>query len=331
MTKEGIIDSTITRAPFQVFDRKPPPTDLQAEVLRGLSSDDKRLSPKFFYDQAGSRLFEAITRLPEYYLTRTELGIFDEHMAAVARRVEPDSAVVEYGSGSSLKIRKVLEEVSPQAYVPVDISGEHMVDMARDLADDFPELAIYPTCADFTSDFELPLPVADLSKVGFFPGSSIGNFDRTDARAFLGQVCRTLGSRGQLIIGVDLNKDVGILEAAYNDAAGVTAAFNLNLLAHLAELLDADLVPSRFRHRAVFNETLGAIQMFLDVAEAHEVVIGNRRIRFEQGESIHTENSFKYHPDEFLDLAGRAGFEQRGMWTDERGWYAVFLLEAGSC
>lgn len=326
MTKGGIIDNPINQAPFQVFDRKPPPTDVQAEVLRGLSSDEKRLPPKFFYDEAGSRLFESITRLPEYYLTRTELGIFDAHMTDVANCVDHDGVVVEYGSGSSLKIRKVLEEVSPQAYVPVDISSEHMVDMARGLADDFPGLAIYPTCADFTGEFELPPPVADLPKVGFFPGSSIGNFDRAAAAEFLARVCAMLGGGGQLIIGVDLKKDVGILEAAYNDAAGVTAAFNLNVLTHLAQQLGADLAPSRFRHRAVYNESVGAIQMYLDVVETHEVLIGGRRICFEQGESIHTENSFKYQQEEFLALAADAGFSGRGMWTDSKQWFGVFVL-----
>lgn len=235
--------------------------------------------------------------------------------------------MVEYGSGSSLKIRKVLHAVKPAAYVPVDISGEHMIAMARGLAEDFPGLAIYPTCADFTGEFELPPPVASLPKIGFFPGSSIGNFSPVEASAFLSEVAGTVGDGGRLIIGVDLKKDRAILEAAYDDAAGVTAAFNLNLLTHLAQVLGLDLDPARFTHRASYNESLGAIQMFLDVTETHEIDIGGERIRFEAGESIHTENSFKYDLDRFIDLAGGAGFRKLQTWTDENDWYAVCLLE----
>ncbi|MGE0625073.1 MAG: L-histidine N(alpha)-methyltransferase [Pseudomonadales bacterium] len=311
-----------------MFDLKPEPTDVKEEVLAGLSAREKRLSPKFFYNERGSRLFEAITALPEYYLTRTELAIFDAHMPSIARSVGPGSCLVEYGSGSSLKIRKVLEEVAPAAYVPVDISGDHLVSMAERLRSDFPALAIYPVCADFTGAFELPAVVRSMPKVGFFPGSSIGNFDPAEAQALLTRIRTTVGEGGRLIIGVDLKKDVGVLEAAYDDTAGVTAAFNLNLLTHLAEVLNVDLDPARFSHRAVYNPEIGAVQMFLDVRETHEVVIDGARIRFEAGESVHTENSFKYDPADFLALAGRAGFARTGAWTDERGWFGVFLLEA---
>lgn len=300
---------------------------MAAEVLTGLRQAEKTLSPKFFYDEKGSKLFEAITRLPEYYLTRTELSIFDDYLDALAAGVPEGSCVVEYGSGSSLKIRKVLEAIEPTAYVPVDISGEHMVAMARDLAEDFPGLAIYPTCADFTSSFELPAPVAGLPKVGFFPGSSIGNFEPREAAAFLGRVAHTLGPGGKLIIGVDLKKEVGMLEAAYDDAAGVTAEFNLNLITHLAETLAIDLDPGRFSHRAEYNAEVGAIQMFLDVLESHEVTIAGETISLAAGEAIHTENSFKYEPADFLALAAGAGFVELGRWSDPRGWYAVYLLE----
>ena len=249
-------------------------------------------------------------------------------MAELADSVGPGSCLVEYGSGSSLKVRRVLEEVEPNAYVPVDISGEHMVDMARALQADFPELAIYPTCADFTGEFELPDPVDAMPKVGFFPGSSIGNFEPHGALAFLSNVRRTLGPGGRLIIGVDLKKDVTVLEAAYDDKAGVTAAFNLNLLSHLGDRLGVDLDPSRFEHRAVYNKDLGAIQMFLDVTESHQVAIGDAEVRFEAGESVHTENSFKYERAAFLELAGQAGLAEIGTWTDPKGWFGVFLLEA---
>jgi dimethylhistidine N-methyltransferase len=300
---------------------------VEAEVLRGLKAARKQLSPKFFYDEKGSKLFEAITELPEYYLTRTELAIFDASLQELAAAIPERSCVIEYGSGSSLKIRKVLQAIEPAAYVPVDISGEHMADMARSLAADFPDLAIYPTCADFTSSFELPPPVANMSKVGFFPGSSIGNFEPVQAAAFLGRVATTLGPGGKLIIGVDLKKDVDVLEAAYDDAAGVTAEFNLNVINHLGETLGIDLDASRFSHRAEYNAEVGAIQMFLDVLESHEVTLAGQSIELQAGEAIHTENSFKYDPAEFLALVADAGFREAGRWTDEKGWFAVYLLE----
>jgi dimethylhistidine N-methyltransferase len=300
------------------------------EVLAGLSGPAKRISPKYFYDEAGSRLFEDITELPEYYLTRTELGILEESLGAIADSVGSGVALVEYGSGSSLKIRRVLEKVEPAAYVPVDISGEHLVEMALDLADDFPQMAIYPTCTDFTEAFALPPPVADMPKAGFFPGSSIGNFEPSEARAFLGRAHATLGPGARFIVGVDLKKDADVLEAAYNDARGLTAEFNLNLIRHLGSVLDADLDPERFAHRAEYDPELGAIRMYLDVKESHEVVIGGEQIRFSAGESIHTENSFKYDPDEFAGLAETAGFVERGRWLDDQAWFAVFVLEASA-
>jgi dimethylhistidine N-methyltransferase len=269
--------------------------------------------------------------LPEYYLTRTELDIFARCLPDLAERVSGQGrCVVEYGSGSSLKIRRLLDGLRPDAYVPVDISGDHLVEMARALAQDFPRLAIYPTCADFTDEFELPGPVRDLSKLGFFPGSSIGNFDRAAAGRFLTHVRATLGDGAHLIVGVDLTKDVAVLEAAYNDAQGVTAEFNLNVLSHLGRVLDAEFRPELFRHRAVFDPVLGAMRMYLDVLESHEVSIAGTPIRFEAGESVHTENSFKYHPEEFRQLADDAGFQALEMWTDAKGWFGVFLLEAAA-
>lgn len=329
-TTQSMESAGPTRAPFEVFDRKPEPADVQEEVLSGLKAPAKQLHPKYFYNEAGSKLFEAITELPEYYVTRTELGIFDAHLGAMAEALAPGGCVVEYGSGSSLKIRKVLSAVSPAAYVPVDISGEHLLEMAQTLAADFPELAVYPTCADFTGEFELPPPVSGMTKIGFFPGSSIGNFTPDEASDFLKQIAATLGEGARLIIGVDLKKDAATLAAAYDDEAGVTAAFNLNLLTHLGQVLDVDFDTDRFAHRALFDEDVGAVQMFLDVLESHEVEIGGEVIRFEAGETIHTENSFKYEPDQFLKLAASAGFQKVGGWTDPKGWFAVFLLEVVS-
>lgn len=301
---------------------------MEAEVIAGLSRSQKSLPPKYFYDEVGSKLFEAITALPEYYPTRTELEIFDDSMAAIADCIGPGVCVVEYGSGSSLKIRKVLEQVEALAYVPVDISREHLIASAAELVADFAELQVYPTCADFTGAFDLSAPVAAMPKVGFFPGSSIGNFDPDTAEDFLMTVRETLGAGARLIIGVDLKKDPQILESAYDDAAGVTAEFNLNLLSHLTRALGTPFDPERFRHRAIYNAEIGAVQMFLDVVESHEVVIGAERIHFQAGESIHTENSFKFDPEDFVQLAQRAGFGELSRWTDQRDWYAVYLFEA---
>ena len=313
---------------YQFFDRKPVASDLHTEIIAGLSAHNKTISAKYFYDQRGSQLFEAITRLPEYYLTRTELELFDRYLGEMADVVGPGTCLVEYGSGSSLKIRKVLEHMQPKAYVPVDISLEHLQETALALHSDYSQLDVYPTCADITASFDLPEPVTELPKVGFFPGSSIGNFGPEEAVAFFRAARCTLGAGSRFIVGVDRKKPIDILLAAYNDAEGVTADFNLNSIAHLARMLGVPLDASRFRHRAIYNSQLGCVQMFLDVAESHEMRMGERVIHFEKGEAIHTENSFKYDPEEFLEVADRGGYRKTGMWTDQRNWFSIFLLEA---
>jgi len=285
------------------------------------------VSAKFFYDRRGSELFDAITTLPEYYLTRTEMQLFATHREALAQAIGSDAALVEYGSGSSKKIRQLLESSEPSAYVPVDISREHLEQNARLLYQDFPQMSVYPTCADITRPFDLPEPVADFEKVGFYPGSSIGNFTPDAAIGFLKNVAETLGPGARLIIGVDRKKDRAVLEAAYNDSAGVTAEFNLNLISHLGSLLDAEFDPERFVHRASYNEALGCIQMFLEATVDHEITLADQQIRFTAGEALHTENSFKYHSSEFLELAAVAGFSRLEEWTDPQQWFSIFLLE----
>ncbi|MEZ5558574.1 MAG: L-histidine N(alpha)-methyltransferase [Pseudomonadales bacterium] len=329
MTNESTARAAPGAAPrYRFYDLKPPPGDMHAEVHAGLTGPTKRLPPKYFYDATGSKLFEAITRLPEYYLTRTELGLFDRYQDELAAALGDGVCLVEYGSGSSRKIRKVLERARPLAYVPVDISGDHLAAQARTLVADFPWLQVYPTCADYSQPFALPEPVARLTKVGFFPGSSIGNFEPAAAEAFLRNARRTLGARSRLLIGVDRKKDVRVLEAAYDDAEGVTAAFNLNMLSHLNAALGCDFDLSGFRHEANYNHALGCVQMHLRSLRQQRVRIGDAVVTFAAGERIHTENSFKYHPEEFTALAGRAGFDVKDWWTDERGWFATFLLEA---
>lgn len=322
-------DETGRRAgEFRYFDRQPHTADMREEILAGLSERPRRLPPKYFYDETGSQLFEQITRLPEYYLTRTEMAMFDSHLDDIARALGADVCLVEYGSGTSEKIRKLLERLRPAAYVPVDISGEHLRDQARDLHRDFPWLNVYPTCADFTARFALPEPVAALPRVGFFPGSSIGNFDPSGAVTFLGHVHATLGAGGRLLVGVDRKKEAAVLEAAYNDRQGITAAFNLNVLHHINARLGADFDPDAFAHEARYDPDKGCIQMFLRSLTEQTVHVDTTRMTFAAGERIHTENSCKYHPEEFQALARRGGFEVEQWWTDDAEYFALFLLRA---
>ncbi len=311
---------------YNFYDYKPAQDDMALEVLRGLRSTPKHISPKYFYDSQGSLLFERITKLQEYYLTRTEMALFDKHLPDIARQLPSDTCLIEYGSGSSLKIRKVLQTLIPGAYVPVDISRLHLQENARSLQADFPHLDVYPVCADITQVFSLPAEVQSMPKVAFFPGSSIGNFEPEDAKVFLRNVHTTVGSEGALIIGVDRKKERAVLEAAYNDAEGVTAAFNLNVLNHLNEELDADFKPDQFQHMAHYDEEHGRIQMFLRSIRQQQVRVNGETIEFDAGEVIHTENSYKYHPQEFLLLAAQAGFYPMAQYDDERGWFSLYLL-----
>jgi len=330
-TTEGSrVDNKLSRGDFELFDRQPQTADVTEELLGSLGASEKSVSARYFYDQRGSELFEAITQLPEYYLTRTEMALFDTLADELRAAIGTDCALVEYGSGSSKKIRQLLETVAPLAYVPVDISLSHMQDNARELHRDYPNLHIYPTCADITRRFELPEPVARLNKVGFFPGSSIGNFSPDQAVEFLSNVARTLGTGSRLIVGVDRKKDSAILEAAYNDSAGVTAEFNLNMMKHLGELLGVDLAPEKFVHRADYDAEAGCIRMFLEAVEAHEVEANGARIRFSEGERVHTESSYKYAPEEFAEIARRGGFRQVSHWSDPNDWFSIFLLEVAS-
>jgi len=322
--------STSPSVRYQFFDHSPDASDMYQEVLTGLQAVPKRLPPKYFYDEEGSRLFEAITRLPEYYPTRTEMSLFDRCEQSVAEALGNDACLVEYGSGSSQKIRKVLQRARPQAYVPVDISAEHLEVQSAALSRDFPWLKVYPTCADFTQPFKLPEPVSELPKVGFFPGSSIGNFEPEHAVGFLRNVLNTLGPDGKLLVGVDRKKPRHLLEAAYNDTQGVTARFNRNVLLHLNEALGSDFDAGKFVHEASYDADAGCVNMFLRSLVRQTVHIGDRQFQFDSGELLHTESSFKYHPEEFERLAHRAGFRQQAMWTDEQDWFAVFLLEASA-
>ena len=307
------------------FPRAAADADFAADVLRGLTSRPKRLPPKYFHDAVGATLFERITRLPEYYPTRTELRILDENAASIAALLRPGAMLVEFGSGSSAKIRVLLRELrSLGAYVPVDICAEFLLSEAAALERDFPWLKVVPVPADFTRPFRLPpLPGPTL---GFFPGSTIGNFDFAEARSFLGHAAQVLGDGAMLIVGVDLDKDPRVLHAAYNDAAGVTAEFNLNLLRRINRELGADFDLGRFEHRAFYDVAQKRIEMHLVSLGRQRVRIGTTVIEFEAGETIHTENSYKYSVEGFQALARAAGWRPVTVWTDDARLFAVHTL-----
>lgn len=299
-----------------------------AEILEGLQAAQKHLSPRFFYDQRGSELFDAICEQPEYYPTRTEISILELHAAEMAAALGPNGLIIEPGSGSSLKTRLLLDALDrPCAYAPVDISREHLLAAAAAINAAYPELEVLPVHADFTRPFAVPQPrqPADYKAI-YFPGSTIGNFEPAQARQLLKQWRELLSADCALLIGLDLAKPTRILEAAYNDRAGVTAAFNRNVLLNVNGIAGGDFDPALFRHRAYFNEALGRIEMHLISTRTHAVTVAGQRIEFAEGEGIHTENSYKHSRESFAQLAGQAGFRVETVWTDARGWFSVQLL-----
>ncbi|TWU00189.1 Histidine-specific methyltransferase EgtD [Botrimarina colliarenosi] len=301
-----------------------------SEVRAGLSRPQKRLPCKYFYDQRGSELFDQICELDEYYPTRTELTITRRYAAEMAEQIGPRAALVEYGSGSSLKTRLLLDElIDPIAYVPVEICESHLVAAAERIGKRYPLIDVLPVCTDFTQAFALPtFPRMPSHAAAYFPGSTIGNFPPEAARRLLASIRQTVGAGGGAILGIDLQKPVKVLEAAYNDAAGVTAAFNLNLLERINRELDANFSLDDFEHRADYDPEHGRIDMLLVAQREHEVEIAGEPVRFRRGETIHTEHSHKYTLDGFTRLAARAGLTVRKAWTDPRDWFAVVHLVA---
>ena len=298
-------------------------------AINGLGDSPKWLSAKYFYDATGSALFEEITRLAEYYPTRTELKILEANAPAMAASIPLAAALVEFGAGSSKKARIMLR-AAPQiaAYVPVDISGEFLAQEAAALKRDMPSIAVLPVAADFTRDFDLPAQVRSRPRVGFFPGSTIGNFEPQDAAEFLRQARRILGAGSTMIVGVDLIKDAAVLNAAYDDAAGVTAKFNLNILRRMNRELGGDFDLSAFRHRAFYNVANHRIEMHLESLKAQTITVAGRSFDFRQGETIHTENSYKYTVDSFHALGVSAGWRPTAVWTDARGYFSIHALKA---
>ena len=300
------------------------------DVIGQLAQHPKRLSPKYFYDATGSELFEQITVLPEYYPTRTELGILRDRGAEIAAIIPAGAALVEFGAGATTKVRLLLEHCEFGAYVPVDISGDFLNAQAEGLRKDFPGLRVYPVAADFTAPFTLPAEIAEMPKVGFFPGSTIGNFEPQEATDLLRTAREILGAGAQMIIGVDLEKDERTLYDAYNDAAGVTARFNLNVLERINRELGGNFDLSGFMHRSVYNRDRHRIEMHLISRKAQSVRVLGHRFSFRPGESIHTESSYKYSFDRFAALAQTSGWQVKESWTDKARMFSVHALTASA-
>jgi L-histidine N-alpha-methyltransferase len=295
------------------------------DVLEGLGAPRKWLSPKWLYDARGSALYELICDQPEYYPARTELGILEQHAGEIAEAIGPEAMVFEYGTGSGRKTALLLAALArPTCYVPVDIAPDALFGAAEGLARRFPGLPVHPVVADFTTPVTLPA-IACARRLSFFPGSTIGNFDPAEAVALLRTMAREAGPGGALLIGVDLPKDEGTLVRAYDDARGVTAAFDLNLLARMNRELGADFRLSRFRHRSVWDGRRSRVEMHLESLEPQLVRIAGEPIAFRAGETIHTESAYKWEPRAFDALAAIAGWRLDRTWADERAWFSVRL------
>jgi L-histidine Nalpha-methyltransferase len=301
-------------------------------AVQGLSGQPKTLPAKLFYDEQGCRLFYRITRLPEYYLTRTELALLQRFAADIAAMAEAPASLIEYGASDETKAEFLLAQADklgrPRfvAYVPIDVAIDTLARMVARLRRQRPGLRVFPIGADFTSPVTLPAELGGMARLGFFPGSTIGNLDPPEARRFLAQARVTLGPGAQMLVGVDLRKDPAILVPAYDDAEGVTAAFNLNMLARLNREADADFDLSRFIHRAVWNDRESRIEMHLESCGAQVVHIAGHAIRFGAGETIHTENSYKHTVEGFAELAAAAGWRVHRVWTDPARLFSIHLV-----
>ena len=299
--------------------------DELAEILRGLQQEQKTISPKYFYDEAGSQLFEEITQLPEYYLTDTELAIMNRYIDEMAALIGESASLIEFGAGSGMKTRMLLEHMhSPAAYVPVDISEEHLLDSQRSVQEDFPDIEVLPVPADFLHPFDLPEPsTPPLRNVVYFPGSTIGNFERDRAIELLDVMYQEAGRNGALLIGADLQKDPAVIEAAYNDSAGVTARFNLNMLEHLNREFGMQFDVDAFEHRATYDADEGRIVMELVSTRDQVVVVDDWRIPVARDEAILTEYSHKYTIEGFAQIVEAGGFTTQKVWTDPNRWFSV--------
>lgn len=302
-------------------------SDILYEVIYGLTKSKKELPSKLFYDENGSNLFDEITRLREYYLTRTEMQIMEDNIEEIGSLLGEGTALVELGSGSSRKIRLLLDNIPGlAAYIPIDISEEHLMNSVKTLSIDYPELEIVPLVADYTKDFQLPKISHPHDHIcAYYPGSTIGNFKPEEAKMFLGRIAGLIGKNGGMIIGVDLKKDRDTLEAAYNDSKGVTARFNLNILNHINHKTGANFDPGKFHHLAYYNEDAGRIEMHLISDEHQFVYLNGSRIELKENDDITTEYSYKFTLKEFRELISDY-FEVRNVWTDSRKLFSIQYL-----
>ena len=314
----------------RIFGANLPADNFLADVIAGLSLPQKSLPPKYFYDADGSRLFARICRLREYYPTRAELALTRRHLAEIVRFAAEGCELIEYGSGEGIKTRLLIEHLRPARYTAVDISEPALREAAGRLAREFGWLAIDGLVGDFSRPITLPPARSGrrARRVVYFPGSTIGNLSASETEAFLRMTRAQVGPRGAMLVGVDLKKDANVLHAAYNDSRGVTAAFNLNLLARINRELDGDFDLRRFRHYAFYNASQGRVEMHLVSLVAQSVRVGRSRFDFEPGETIHTENSCKYSVEEFQALAAEAGFRPARVWCDRRRQFALHGLTA---
>jgi dimethylhistidine N-methyltransferase len=301
-----------------------------AELHAGLAAREAWISPKFLYDALGSKLFEAICELPEYYPTRTEAAIFERFGSEIARTAGPGTTLVDLGAGNCAKAATLFPLLQPRQYVAVDISTEFVAGAVQQLQQRFPQIDMDAVGLDFSSELELPDTVRAEKRLFFYPGSSIGNFTPDEAKAFLRRVREQCGDDGALLIGIDLAKDAAVLNAAYDDALGVTAAFNLNVLRHVNRLLGADFDIRGWRHHGFYNEEQGRVEMHLAACGEQQVRWQGGQRTFAAGESIHTENSYKYRQADCVRLLEEAGFEATRMWTDSRRWFTVIHAQAVS-
>ncbi len=320
---------TVSIQDIQLLDFEPRTDNFKEEVLTGLGQRKKSLPCKFFYDAAGCELFDQICDLPEYYPTRTELQIMQEHVQAMADCVGPNCRIVELGSGSGLKTRLLLRALAePHSYVPVEIAKDYLLQMAGELQQEFPQLLVQPVCADFSQPYSLPEEEGKASArtVAYFPGSTIGNLKRPAAEAFLRQLASLCGAGGGMLLGTDMKKDASVLEAAYDDAQGVTAAFNLNLLTRINRELGGNFQLEQFQHLVKYEPVKGRVETRLLSLVEQDVQVAGQDFHLAKGETIHTENSHKYSLEDVAQLAQAAGFKLQQTWSDAKGYFSLHYL-----
>lgn len=311
---------------FQFHDYEAESENLQTTVVDGLTQSPKRLHPKLFYDEVGSRIFDEICDQPEYYLPEVERGIFEKYADEIIDCMGDDCHIIEPGAGGSSKIRFFLDRMTPAMYVPMDISGEHLKASAQQLASEYPRLPIHAICIDHTQPYSLPDEIPERNRVFFYPGSSLSNFEPDEAIEFLRDIHEKAAEDGGLLIGIDTKKPARILNQAYNDDAGATASFNLNLLKRIRDELDTDIDPEGFEHHAFYNQEEGRIEMHLRSREKQRFHVNGHTFSLDEGESIHTENSYKYDVDEFQSLAEDAGWNSDEVWLDGQEYFSVHFL-----